>query len=226
MKNLDNRIETSKTTAKTLNPWLAIFTRTKEALSFAWTKYPEDFIHRIFIVSGFVAALGIRIPDWLFLQPHPIGVMVQMLLMAPIAGVVVMYIFAAILRMIGKLLGQAVDSNRSKVMVAWTNLPFILFWGLFVIAYFAIDKAGIAPKSDGFWLFQGLIGYLPIIIASPFWAWGVIVRTRGIAWLFGFSGAKSFVTWLLTILLAYVPAITIAVVYFIIFFVASSASAN
>ena len=218
--------QSNQGSAERMNPWLSIFSKPTATLDYVWRKYPEDFVHRIFIVSGFVAALGIRMPDWLNLQPHPIGVMIQMLLFAPIVGVVAMYVFAAIMRLFGRLLGQRVDSNRSKVMAAWTNLPFIVTWVIFIISYFTIELTGTAPKVEGMWLGQTLTGWLPIILASPFWIWSIFVRIQGIAWLFGFSKVKSLTTWVLTTLFSYVPAILITYVYFIIFFVTSSSTTS
>ena len=209
-----------------MNPWLGIFFRPIAALRFAWQQFPEDFIHRIYIVSGFFAALGMRLPDWLNIEPHPIGVMIQMLLFAPIGGIVAMYVFAAVLRFFGRLLGQPVDSNRSKVMIAWTNLPFVLAWIIFILAYFTLEMAGFSPKLNGIWLFKGFIGYLPILLAAPFWIWAIVVRIKGITWLFGFSNPKSLLVWLLTVLFSYVPAIMITIVYFVIFFVTSASSGS
>ncbi|HEX2898701.1 MAG TPA: hypothetical protein VHS96_03170 [Bacteroidia bacterium] len=205
-----------------VNPWLAIWLQTRKALVYAWKYIPEEYIHRNFILVGLLFMLALRVPDWLAITPNPIGVMIQVLLVGPVGGIVAGYLYSAILRMVGKWLGQSVPSVYAKCAVAWSDFPFAMAWAVFILVCYLLNGHQTAVHPDQIWLFRDFLGWLPLIAASPLLVWGIVVRIRAIGVLFGFTPGKASVAWLLTILLAYVPAAGLIVTYGILYFVTAS----
>lgn len=204
-----------------LNPWTTILSKPERALDHLWRFKPEDNVHRLFILAGLVVGLALRLPDWMHQPIHPIGVMVQILLMAPLGGILFGYLFSAIIK---RLSGyqDAKAGQLSKVLVAWTHLPFMIAWIVGLCSYVLIEAAGLANSEKGIWITQGAIGWVPIALFGLIWIWAVTIRVRGIAALFEKSKGKAFLIWLLASILAYVPAILIITSYLVIFVVTSS----
>jgi hypothetical protein len=215
--------QTSKEPAvQRVNPFTTIWLQTAKALVSAWKYIPEEYIHRLFIFTGLMFMLALRVPDWMVIPPNPIGVMIQVLLVGPVGGIVAGYLYSAILRMVGKWLGQSVPSIYSKCAVAWSDLPFAFAWLVFILVCFALNGTQSLLHPKQIWLFRDLMGWLPLVLASPLIIWGMVIRVKAISVLFGFSTARAVATWLLTVLFAYVPAAALIVTYGILYFVTAS----
>ena len=214
--------EAREAVVERVNPLFSIWLQTRKALVSAWKYIPEEYIHRLFIFTGLMFMLALRVPDWLVVTPNPIGVMIQVLLVGPVGGIVAGYLYSAILRVVGKWLGQSVPSIFAKCAVAWSDLSFGLAWAVFVLVCFLLNghQSALYPKE--IWIFRDMLGWLPLIAASPLLLWGIVIRIRSIGVLFGFSAGRSVATWLLTVLLAYVPAAAMIVTYGILYFVTAS----
>jgi hypothetical protein len=211
-----------ETVVKRVNPLLSIWLQTRTALVSAWKYIPEEYIHRLFIFTGLMFMLALRVPDWSVVTPNPIGVMIQVLLVGPVGGIMAGYLYSAILRLVGKWLGQSVPSVFAKCAVAWSNLPFAMAWAVFVLVCLMLNGQASVVHPKEIWLFRDFMGWLPLIAASPLLVWGILIRIRSISVLFGFSIPRSIAAWLLTVLLAYVPAAGLIVTYGILYFVTAS----
>ncbi|MFM2375941.1 MAG: hypothetical protein RLZZ165_1038 [Bacteroidota bacterium] len=205
-----------------VNPWLAIWFQTRKALLFAWRHIPEEYVHRLYMASGLVFMLGVRIPDWLFVTPNPVGVMIQVLLVGPVGGIVAGYLYSACLRMVGKWFGRDVPSIFTKCTVAWSQLPFAAFWAAFLATYFLLDPYQSSLHPDGIWLFQGTLGWLPVLLPAPLLIWAVAIRIRSIGLLLGFHAGRAFLIWLMTVGIAYVPALAAIYTYLTLFYATAS----
>ena len=204
------------------SPLLAVWFRTKEAVLHACRTYPEEYIHRLYMVTGLMFMLAIRIPDWLAVEPNPIGVMIQILLVGPVGGIVTGYLYSAVLRMVARWFGSELDSKFAKCGVAWTQVPFLAFWTIILVVYLALNGSQAVSHPKEIWAFDGFMGWLPLIVAMPVLLWGMVVRVRGIAAIFGFPTLRAFWVWLVTVFLAYVPALALIVVYSIIYYITAS----
>lgn len=204
------------------SPLLGIWFRTPAAVLHACRTFPEDYVHRLYMLTGLVFMLAIRIPDWIVVEPNPIGVLIQVLLVGPVGGIVAGYLYAAVLRAVGRWFGSDLQSKFAKCGVAWTQLPYVVFWTVALVVYLLLNssQAPLHPKT--IWAFDGLMGWLPFLSASPFLVWGMIIRIRAIATIFGFPAFRAFWVWLVTVVLAYVPALAIIVVYAIIYYITAS----
>lgn len=221
--NIHAQMESGDTTkVERVNPGLAIWFQTRKALRSAWHYIPEEYIHRLFMFTGMVFMLAARLPDWLSVPPNPIGVMVQMLLMGPVGGIAAGYIYSACLRLAGKWFAADVPSIFSKCTVAWSDLPFAAAWIIFLIVYYLLN-AHQAPKYGvEIWAFRDFIGWIPLLAASPMLLWGIVIRVRAIKILFGLDALRAVAVWLITVLMAYVPASAATITYMVLYFVTAS----
>lgn len=205
-----------------LNPWTGILSKPERSLDYLWRNQPEDNVHRLLILTGVVVGLALRIPDWMYAPIHPIGVMVQILLFAPLGGVLFGYLLAAVLKRLSGY-GQAAKAGQlSKVLVAWTQIPFMIAWIVGLSSYILLEAAGLAHSKDGIWLGKGTIGWIPILLFGLIWIWAVSIRIRGIAALFEKSKGKASLIWLIGTVLTYVPAFLVILSYLAIFVVTTS----
>lgn len=199
-----------------LNPWLRIWTATEETLFQILYFRREDYVHRIYMALGLVFILAVRAPGWLAETPHPIGVMIQVLLLAPVGGIVGGYIFAAVVRNLSIWAGHVSGSQDMRLVTAWTHLPFILAYGIFAVSCVALN--GTMAQHDGhIWLFEGTGGWLPFVFAAPFFLWGLYIRLRAFRYLLNVKAPKMVLIWLGSLVLIYLPTFLIGMVYFFLF---------
>jgi hypothetical protein len=205
-----------------INPWLGIWVKQRTTLVYVWQQLLEEYIHRLFILLGLAFMLAVRLPDWSSVTPHPIGVMVQILLFAPLGGIMSGYIFAAVLRQVGKWMRRVVPSAHAKCMVAWSNLPLVASLLVFVLVFYLVDRNHAQMKAGHWWLFQGLAGWLPILAAAPVYLWFVVVRIRSIMVLLGIDALRASIAWLTTTLITYVPAAFFIYLYMVLYYISAT----
>lgn len=207
---------------KRINPWIGIWRRPRETLIYAWQHLLESYIHRIYMLAGLLFMLAARLPEWYTIAPHPIGVMVQILMFAPMGGIFAGYLFAGVLKMVGKWMGKVVPSEHTRCMVAWSDLPFIAAAAVFLLGFLFLNRVQAPIYQQQIWLFQDLIGWLPLLFALPLYAWGIVTRIRSISVLLGLSTGKALLAWSITTFLAYVPVTGMLAVYLIMYYVTTS----
>ncbi|MEM7036696.1 MAG: hypothetical protein AAF570_06930 [Bacteroidota bacterium] len=203
--------------APKVNPWTGIWTRTGAALEFVIRYRLEDWIHRLFMGTAIMLLLAIRLPGWLAETPHPIGVMIQVLLVAPIFGIGLGYIYSAVVRNIGYRFKVEVDSRIMRATVAWTHLPFLVAWLVFLLSYGILSGLQGPEMAGKIWLFQGAMGWIPVIAGGLIFLWGVYIRWRAYAFLFRISMAKAAAIWGISFLISFAPTIALSTTYYVIF---------
>ena len=199
------------------NPWLHIWNRTGASLYHVFNYQMEFFIHRHFMLLGVMFMLAMRLPDWLSAPPNPIGVLIQLLIFAPIGGIVAGYIYASVARNIGDRKGSKTDHKAMRAAIAWSNYPVAVAWFVFWLAYVIIHQFQPPEVQKTIWLFKGLAGWLPVLLAAPVMALALVVRLRAVAYTLRKSLSQAIFTWLLTLLLMYIPSIVIGSAYYTIF---------
>jgi hypothetical protein len=209
-----------------INPWTGIWWNQRATLLYAWQNLLDDYIHRLFILLGLAFMFAARLPDWYAIAPHPIGVMVQILLFAPLSGIMAGYVFASILRVVGKWMGKQVPSAHTKVMVAWSNLPYVAAFVAFVVAFLLLDRTQGPLHAGKIWLFKDLAGWVPLLVAAPFYLYAVLVRLRSIMVLLGVDAGRAIIAWLVTTILTFAPAAGLLYVYMVLYYVASTAGGS
>lgn len=199
------------------NPWFNIWNRTGASLYHVFNYQMEFFIHRHFMLLGVMFMLAVRLPDWLSSPPHPIGVLIQILIFAPIGGIVAGYIFASLSRNLGDRMGGKTSHNAMRAAIAWTNYPVAAAWFVFWVSYVIVHQFQPEPLQNTIWLFEGFLGWLPVILAAPVMAWALLIRLRAVAYTTQKTMVQAALVWLATLLLLYIPSIVIGGAYYTIF---------
>jgi hypothetical protein len=203
-----------KTPAK---PWLNIWNRTGASLYHVFNYQMEFFIHRHFMLVGVMFMLAMRLPDWLSTPPHPIGVLIQILIFAPIGGIVAGYILASVSRNIGDKMGGKTAHNAMRAAIAWTNYPVATAWFVFWLSYVIFHQFQPADVQKTIWLFEGTTGWIPVAIAAPVMAWAILIRLRAVAYTLRKTMFQAAFIWVATVLLVSIPAVVIGGAYYTIF---------
>lgn len=184
-----------------------------EVINYVLGHQPEEFIHRHFIFVGIAFVLLTRIPDWLATTAHPIGVMIQVLLVGPVMGIMLGYIYAAATRNLAKLFDVLVDKQAMRAIVAWTNFPFGVAYLLSLAAYLGAYFARPATAKQ-FILADGITGWIPIVVFGIAFSYALFLRWHTIKTLFRISYFQAVLIWVAAFVITYGLAILIGITYF------------
>lgn len=164
---------------------------------------PQKFVIRLTCIEGFADALDyariqLRLGDkydWpiIFAGAAVIG---------PIAGLIGLYFFAAMISWTGKWIGGKAPSGNIRAAIAWSGVPMIwklILWIPLLILFgqelFTTQIPGIYAKPF-FWLM--FLGLRMILITIVIWAFVVFLKCLG--QVQGFSIWKVLYNLILTIL--------------------------
>jgi hypothetical protein len=202
-----------------LNPWVNIWIRPRQTIRQIVDVNPTYFVTLLAMMSGFAQALdraiergyGDSIPWYI--------VIVIALALGSIGGVINIYIMGAILRWMGSKLGGVATSEDVRAAIAWSSLPSIvgLAYTLFFIFILRNDAfttqsarlEAIAEQSVGsaFLLFS--LGILLIVVTLSMGVWKIILLSKMLGEVHGFSAWRGLVTYL-------IPGTVIAAVVFLV----------
>lgn len=185
-------------------------------IEYVLANQPEEFIHRHFILGGLGFVLLTRIPDWLATTAHPIGVMIQVLILGPILGIILGYIFSAAMRNLARLTKVEIDKHAMRAITAWTNFPFFLSYivtlATYLVAFFARPTT-----AKQFILMDGVSGWIPLVVGGITFLYALYLRLNTIRVLFKISFPKTVLLWLAAFVITYGPAIIIGITYFALY---------
>lgn len=201
-------------------PWRkllgSIWTRPAETARTLFTEWPDLFQHRLMILFGMSALVMLSMPGWLYTGPHPVGLMIKLLVMGPVGGLMIGYIFSAVLRNIVVWQGGRTERSRMRTLVSWGNLPFILGFYAAALSYALMWSLRDATNFDGWILFEGIAGYVPLGVFALFWIWGILNRVAMLQATTGLSRADSLKALLISQAIFYGPMTALLLTYYFI----------
>lgn len=201
-----------------LNPWTLIWTNPEKALDFVFRYQREEFLHRLFMAYGFFFMLMVRLPDWMTAKPDPIGVMIQMFLVAPVIGITLGYVQASMLGQAYAWFGVPVDRKLIRPLVAWTSLPFMLAIVVFLATYVALSFR-LEPITRGsIWIFSDREGWMSLAAGGVVALYAIWIRVRAISLLFTVGKFKAVLLWLASFLMTFIPFALVVYMFFSIFY--------
>jgi len=199
------------------SPLKTIWTAPRKTIRYLKDFAPDLFMHRFMILMGVLAIVGLRFADWMYVKPHPIGVMIQTMVIGPIAGVFAGYLMSALLRATGRWFGGTCqDHTWMRMVVAWTSLPFVLGYIAFMLSYVLCYYMLQGPGFDGWVIPHGGIGYLPLACAGVFFIYGWVQRAKALAEIQEISLAKAWGNLISAFLLFWVPLVAIVSFYILV----------
>ena len=199
-------METKAPAAQKLSPWLQISTRPGWVLGQLVARRDTQYMHRLMLLWSVSLMAALMLPSWLDTQqpPHPLEPLIQMLVIAPFAGLIAGYTVGGALKSVSGWLGAKHTTNDLMRMVhAWSLLPGILSRLVGMVAYVALR-----PEGDAMWIIYSIwiAGFL----------WSAILRTIGISKAVKPAATSGIAVHLIAYLLVLVPLGFLAVVYVLV----------
>jgi hypothetical protein len=202
----------------TFSPWRNLWSRPEKTLEHVLRYQPEEYLHRILIVWGTMMMFVLRIPDWMTARPDPIGVMIQVLLVGPIMGITLGYFLSMMMGNVAGWLGRAANKKVIRAGIAWSTPPFILGMLVFLVFYVALSFTLDPAQRVHIWAFSTWQGWLAVGAGIAVALYGVWIRARSLAYIFGLPAGKSVLVWVGGAVLCYLPFVGLVVVYYFLFF--------
>lgn len=200
------------------NPWRLIWAQPERALEFVLRYQPEEYLHRLYMAWGVATMLVLRLPDWMTARPDPIGVMIQILLVAPVMGITLGYFLSTMLSTAAQWLGAEANKKVVRAVVAWTHIPFLLALGTFLIIYIALSFTLPPAVRHTIWVTNTPQGWIAISTAILIALYGVWIRVRSLAYIYGLPLSKALLVWGLGALMCYGPVALMSIVYWFLYY--------
>lgn len=203
-----------ETAARTSNPWISIWTRPRATV--------REVIHTspfyvVLILAG-LAGIG-SILDNASLRnmgdafPVPTIVLVAVLL-GPAFGILGLYVGAAVIGWTGRWLGGGGRPRELRTAMAWAGMPMVvglLVW-LFDLSIFGSEMfTTYTPRLMGS-PFLALLMIVSGLVSMALGIWTLVLQTKAIGEVHGFSAWKGLGSMALGLLLIMVPFIALGIV--------------
>jgi hypothetical protein len=130
----------------------------------------------------------------------------------PIGGIIILYVAGAILRWTGSKLGGQADSENVRAAVAWSYIPMIAYYVLFIPAELLIFLAGngsTGPFWDILWFGFSLFG---LVAAIGLTLWSLVILVIGLSEVHHFSVGRAVATALIPLLVLVLIPVTLIVI--------------
>lgn len=200
-------------TYMTLNPWRSIWLRPRATIRQIVTTDPEHHVLAIVAANSVIGALiGAFAPG----NENRLGLfflMLVVLVLAPIAAVIMLYLLAALLRWTGRWLGGFASSRDLRAAIAWGSVPSVIV-GAVLLASMLVPGLELFPAPPP------EIGSNPLLLAT--YGTGPKLQTLAAIWSMvalvlcvgevqGFSAWKALGNYLLAIVVLVAAVIVIAI---------------
>jgi hypothetical protein len=187
-----------------LNPWISMLTKPRQTIRQIIVTNPEQGVILLALLSGLASIDAERIQR--MGRELPVGIVVALyVVFAPLLSLLGLYIGGALMRWTGSWLGGTAESREVRAALAWGNVPMIYVIPA-VLAQVALIVARPNALEDAslsvVFLILGVIEFAAAI-------WGMIVMSKALGEVHGFSAWRGFSTMLLGILIVVAPIIVI-----------------
>lgn len=204
---------------RTLNPWLAIWTRPRATIRQQVASDPEAWVLALVALAGVGQLLGdassrsygdhVDLPTLLVLA----------LLAGPLLGILGAYLGGWLLRWSGRLLGGRARPVEIRAAIAWSSVPYVAAMGLWIpelLLYGEELFTEATPRLDAEPGLQALLlAFVVVEIVAALWAFVAFLKCLGEVQ--GFSAWRALLNVLLPGLLV---ALAIGLGMALFFFVA------
>ena len=195
-----------------LNPWVSMWTKPRETIQQIVDSDPTQLVLALAVGAGISNAL-----DRAYMREmgdhYELPILLVIVIFAGIiGGIVMLYLGAALIRWTGTWIGGEASSVNIRAAIAWGNVPLI--WGLLLwIPQFALlgdevfkSQSTRLDSSDTVAL--AILGVAVAEIVVGIWA--LVVMTKTVGQVQGFSAWKALGNLLLAALVVAVPIFVLA----------------
>ena len=198
--------------AQVLNPWLTMWTRPRATIQQIVSSDPQKHILTLAAIGGISQALD-RASMRNLGDEHDLGfILAVSLIGGPIAGVMSLYLFGALLKWTGGWLGGAGSFINIRAAMAWSYVPLI--WALLLwvpqLVIFGKDLfSSDTPNIDQSPFVMLGFGLLAIIVAI----WTIVVFLKALGQVQGFSAWRALGNTLAAAFVVAAPIILLVLVF-------------
>ncbi|HUD72821.1 MAG TPA: YIP1 family protein [Dongiaceae bacterium] len=196
-----------------LNPWTAIFTRTRAVMRQILDTDPSRGVHRLALAGGILETLGsdFRILGHLGL---PLGSIIAVkAITGAIAGLLLLYLGSWLLLLTGRWLGGKATFVEVRAATAWSTVPAIWSALLYlpIVGYLGLEAFNLdidALRSDP----VGLLLIVPIGLAGfVLFIWRIVIYCKCLGEAHRFSAWHGLGATLIACVLVGIPLALMAV---------------
>jgi hypothetical protein len=127
-----------------------------------------------------------------------------------ISGLIGLFLFGLLVRVSGRWLGGTGTAGRLRTAIAWACVPSVVSLALWIPEYWIFGRelfSADTPIMDerpftlvGFAVLQIVLG-----------VWGLVILTKGVAQIHGFSAWRSLSAMIVAVLLIVLPVLALAI---------------
>jgi hypothetical protein len=201
------------TAAQPLDPWLSMWVRPRATIRQVLDTNPDSQIILLAVLSGIITtfgrAAGRSLGDQL---PFP-AVIVVCLALGSVGGVIGLYVGAAVLAWMGRMLGGRGQARDVRAALAWAAIPTI-WGGILLVPELILFREELftteTPRLSATPLLTALLlifGVIEVVIGI----WSFVVFLKSLGEAHGFSAWRALGTATLSTLLVAAPVLCLIV---------------
>lgn len=190
-----------------LNPWTAIFTRTRAVMRQILDRDPSRGVHLLAIAGGIVETLGSDLRFLAHLGLPLASIVAVKAITGAMAGLLALYVGSGLLLLTGRWLGGKGSFVEVRAATAWSNVPALwsaLLW-LPLLGYLGTEALNLnvdALRSDP----VGLLLLVPIGVAGfVLLVWRIVIYCKCLGEAHRFSAWHGLGAALIACLLVGIP---------------------
>ncbi|WP_162920096.1 YIP1 family protein [Paenisporosarcina cavernae] len=204
--------EIRETETEQLNPFISIWTKTRETVRYALEYKREKYFYFIILIAGILALLPSVFDTTLGFEIPIIVAILLALILGPILGFISTMIGAGIYLLVGKLFKGKATFNEMWKTIALTQLvsiwmaPLLLIGAFFTKGSYFSDPFAttVSPTATAV---DAIIGIFLLVLGI----WSIIISSKAIGEAHQFSSWKGFFTMLIPGVIVFIIAVVIIV---------------
>ena len=198
-------------TNMTLNPWRSIWLKPRATIRQIVTTNPEHHVVALAAAAGVIQALINSVDRNLGDELGLLPILLTSFLIAPILGVISLYLSAFLLRWTGRWLGGVATPRELRASVAWGSAPMVM-GGVGMLVALLIAGHDLFSSVQP-WLARHptlmLVAGLGMIIQGLAAFWSVITAIKCLAEVQGFSAWRALGNYVLVVLVVAAAAFVV-----------------
>jgi hypothetical protein len=213
--NLDDEVPAMEhAIARTVNPWVSVWTRPRETVRYLLETDPERMVLVLATLGG-ISQLLDQASTRNAGDTFPATTVVLLaILLGPAIGLFSLFLGSVLVAWTGRWMGGAGSARQLRTAIAWANVPMVaglLVWIPLVLGVGEEMFTSYTPRLEAspvLALMVLLLGMVGIILAI----WSLVILLKGVGEVQGFSAWKALGNLLLAFLVVLVPIVLMAVV--------------
>lgn len=189
-----------------LNPWRSIWLKPRATIRQIVVNNPDHHVVALAAAGGVVQTLSSSVSEKLGDQVGLLPILLIALLLAPIFGVVALYLTALLLRWTGRWLGGVATLGELRAAIAWGSAPMVM-GGVGILVALLVSGHDLFSTVQP-WLSRHpmlmIVCGVGLIVQGVASLWSIVSYIKCVAEVQGFSAWRAIGNYLLAILVLFV----------------------